>query len=138
MYEGDLMRLGVEAVYRDVFNTLCRMWLLWIAYITFLQPFLTARLSGFDPLKAGKIRSEIESLAKDLKFPLGSIYICRRSQAQTDALVFGPSWSRNITILDSMLERCNSEDIVALVACEIGSWKHNPVQQAITTTIVSP
>ena len=137
MTEGDLMRRGVDAVYREMFSISCLMWLLWMVYVTFLRPFLPARLFRFDPLKAEDTKFDLDRLAKDLKFPLGSIYTSKGSQAQAGTLVFGPPWSRKIAIPDSVLEICSTEDVVALVACEIGSWMNNLALQAISTVIVS-
>lgn len=135
--EGNI-HLNVHRRFHQIFNELQGNMVLSIAYTLIVRPLVPARFFNFAPLKAGKTKTAIENLAKELKFPLGNIYRSpSKHDSETDILISGWSWKRNVAIPEKVLEKCNTEDIVALVAAKIGNRKHNVLHELTVKYLVS-
>ncbi|GFT38042.1 CAAX prenyl protease 1 homolog, partial [Nephila pilipes] len=61
----------------------------------------------FTPLPEGDLRTRIEELAKSIKFPLKKLYVVEENNHQKTG--------------------CNNDEILAVLAHELGHWKLNHV-----------
>lgn len=76
------------------------------------------------PLPEGKLKTDVEELAKKLKFPLHELYVIDGSKrsAHSNAYFFGLPWKKHIVIYDTLIEKSENEEVVAVLAHELGHW----------------
>lgn len=81
----------------------------------------------YEDLKDGPLKTKIEDLAKSLKFPLTKIYVCDASKrsSHSNAFFYGFCGNKRIVLFDTLIEQHTDEEIVAVVAHELGHWYHN-------------
>ncbi|KAF7558061.1 hypothetical protein G7046_g5891 [Stylonectria norvegica] len=77
------------------------------------------------PLDEGELKSSVESLAASLKFPLHELYVIDGSKrsAHSNAYFFGLPWKKHIVIYDTLIEKSEPQEVVAVLAHELGHWK---------------
>eukprot|EP00252_Welwitschia_mirabilis_P016005 TRINITY_DN35466_c0_g1_i1.p1 TRINITY_DN35466_c0_g1~~TRINITY_DN35466_c0_g1_i1.p1 ORF type:complete len:425 (-),score=70.04 TRINITY_DN35466_c0_g1_i1:276-1550(-) len=92
-----------------------------------LYPILIAPLfNKFTPLPDGDLRAKIEALASSQKFPLKKLFVVDGSTRSThsNAYMYGFFNNKRIVIYDTLLQQCkNEEEVVAVIAHELGHWK---------------
>jgi len=76
------------------------------------------------PLEEGKLKTDVEDLAKKLKFPLHELHVIDGSKrsAHSNAYFFGLPWKKHIVIYDTLIEKSTEEEVVAVLAHELGHW----------------
>jgi STE24 endopeptidase len=76
------------------------------------------------PLEEGKLKTDVEDLAKKLKFPLKELYVIDGSKrsAHSNAYFFGLPWKKHIVIYDTLIEKSENDEVVAVLAHELGHW----------------
>lgn len=104
------------------------MFVLSIVMMT-LYPVLIAPLfNKFTPLPEGELRKKIENLASSLKFPLKKLFVVDGStrSSHSNAYMYGFFNNKRIVLYDTLLQQCkNDEEVVAVIAHELGHWKLN-------------
>jgi STE24 endopeptidase len=77
------------------------------------------------PLEDGKLKTEVEALAAKLNFPLKHLYVIDGSKrsAHSNAYFYGLPWSKHIVIYDTLIEKSSVDEVVAVLAHELGHWK---------------
>jgi STE24 endopeptidase len=76
------------------------------------------------PLESGPLKSGVEALAVRLKFPLKELYQIDGSKrsAHSNAYFFGLPWKKHIVIYDTLIEKSETEEVVAVLSHELGHW----------------
>uniref|UniRef100_A0A7S0RQZ8 CAAX prenyl protease n=1 Tax=Chlamydomonas leiostraca TaxID=1034604 RepID=A0A7S0RQZ8_9CHLO len=96
-------------------------------YPTLIQPLF----NKFEPLPEGPLRDAIEGLASTLHFPLTKLYTMdgSRRSAHSNAYMYGFFKNKRIVLFDTLVAQCSKEEVVAVLAHELGHWKlrHTPV-----------
>ena len=89
----------------------------------------------FTPLEKGELRLAIENFAKQVNFPIGRIDVMdgSRRSAHSNAYFSGFGKSRRIALFDTLLDKHTTEEIVSVVAHEVGHYKKKHI---ITGTIL--
>ncbi|XP_010933964.1 CAAX prenyl protease 1 homolog isoform X1 [Elaeis guineensis] len=104
------------------------MFVLSIVMMT-LYPILIAPLfNKFTPLPEGELREKIENLAASLKFPLKKLFVVDGStrSSHSNAYMYGFFNNKRIVLYDTLIQQCkNEEEVVAVIAHELGHWKLN-------------
>jgi len=81
------------------------------------------------PLEEGDLKTGVEKLAARLKFPLHELYVIDGSKrsAHSNAYFYGLPWKKHIVIYDTLIEKSKDEpeEVVAVLAHELGHWKLN-------------
>ncbi|KAL0373684.1 UNVERIFIED_CONTAM: CAAX prenyl protease 1 [Sesamum radiatum] len=94
-----------------------------------IYPILIAPLfNKFTPLPEGDLRSKIETLASSLKFPLKKLFVIDGStrSSHSNAYMYGFFNNKRIVLYDTLIQQCkNDEEVVAVIAHELGHWKLN-------------
>ncbi|XP_009773920.1 CAAX prenyl protease 1 homolog [Nicotiana tabacum] len=94
-----------------------------------IYPVLIAPLfNKFTPLPQGDLRLKIENLASSLKFPLKKLFVVDGStrSSHSNAYMYGFFKNKRIVLYDTLIQQCkNDEEIVAVIAHELGHWKLN-------------
>ncbi len=104
--------------------------------MTFLAPRVIMPLFlQFKPMAAGELRDAIFALAEKLHFPVKEVSIVdgSRRSSKGNAFFAGFGKTRRIALYDTLLSSHNTEEIVAILAHEIGHNKcrHVPVHLAL-------
>ncbi len=76
------------------------------------------------PLEPGALKTGVENLAKKLSFPLRELYVIDGSKrsAHSNAYFFGLPWKKHIVIYDTLIEKSDTNEVVAVLAHELGHW----------------
>ncbi|EFE32169.1 uncharacterized protein ARB_01060 [Trichophyton benhamiae CBS 112371] len=76
------------------------------------------------PLEPGVLKTSVENLAKQLKFPLSELNVIDGSKrsAHSNAYFFGLPWKKHIVIYDTLIEKSETEEVVAVLSHELGHW----------------
>jgi STE24 endopeptidase len=78
------------------------------------------------PLPEGELRTEIEKFASKVDFKLKNIFVIDGSKRSTKANAYFSGWGpkkRNV-LYDTLMDKMTTEEIVAVLAHEIGHYKH--------------
>jgi len=114
-------------------------WLLITCFMIAVQPLfvhvIAPMFNKFEPLEEGDLRTAIESFANKVKFPIGRIDKMdgSRRSSHSNAYFSGFGKSRRIALFDTLLENHSTEEIVSVVAHEVGHYKKKHI---ITGTII--
>ena len=92
--------------------------------ITIYPIFILPLFNKLSPLEEGKLKTSVEALARKLKFPLSELYVIDGSKrsAHSNAYFYGLPWKKHIVIYDTLIEKSESEEVVAVLAHELGHW----------------
>lgn len=81
------------------------------------------------PLEEGGLRDKIEAYAKQVGFQLDNIFVIDGSKRSTKANAYfsGFGTQKQITLYDTLIEDLEEEEIVAVLAHEVGHYKHKHI-----------
>ncbi|MBL9132715.1 MAG: M48 family metallopeptidase, partial [Verrucomicrobiaceae bacterium] len=104
--------------------------------MAWLSPrFLMPIFMKFTPLGQGGLRTAILALAERLKFPVADVSVVDGSRRSSKANAFfaGFGKTKRIALFDTLIEKHTEDELLAVLAHEIGHCKrrHVPVQIAI-------
>lgn len=91
------------------------------------------------PLEDGELRSAIESFASRAGFSLKNIYVMDASKRSTKANAYftGLGAKKRIVLYDTLINDLSTDEIVAVLAHEIGHYKKKHTLQSLFYSIVS-
>lgn len=92
--------------------------------ITVYPVFILPLFNKLSPLEPGELKSGVEALASRLNFPLKSLYVIDGSKrsAHSNAYFFGLPWKKHIVIYDTLIEKSEPQEVVAVLGHELGHW----------------
>ena len=109
-------------------------WLLAWAVVTVFSLFMTMFYSQIivplfnkqTPLGEGELRTEIEKFALKTGFKLDNIFVIDGSKRSTKANAYfsGLGAKKRIVLYDTLMDKMTVEEIVAVLAHEVGHYKH--------------
>lgn len=93
--------------------------------ITIYPIFIVPIFNKLSPLEPGPLKEAVEQLAQQLKFPLGELQVIDGSKrsAHSNAYFAGLPWKKKIVLYDTLIEKSEKEEVVAVLAHELGHWK---------------
>lgn len=94
--------------------------------LTIVPVFIMPLFNKFTPLEDGELKTSIEELAKKVGFPLDKIFVVDGSKrsGHSNAYFTGlPFTSKRIVLYDTLVNDSSVEQIVAVLAHEIGHWQ---------------
>ncbi|RRO21881.1 M48 family metallopeptidase [Flavobacteriaceae bacterium 14752] len=91
------------------------------------------------PLEDGSLREKIEAYANKVGFKLDNIYVIDGSKRSTKANAYfsGFGSQKRITLYDTLIKDLDDEEIVAVLAHEVGHYKHKHIVYNLTLSIIS-
>ena len=104
-------------------------WSILTVFMIAIQPLfvhvIAPMFNKFTPLEDGELRSAIEKYVSKVNFPLARIDIMDGSKrsAHSNAYFSGFGKSRRIAIFDTLVDKHSTEEIVSVVAHEVGHYK---------------
>jgi STE24 endopeptidase len=123
-----------------------RWWLpAWLALssfqllMAFIAPVIILPLfNKFEPLQDEKLGEQILALAHKAGFPLGGVFQVNASlrSRHSNAYFTGLGKTRRIALYDTLLEQHPREEILAILAHEIGHWKLGHISKSIVVGIL--
>ena len=117
-------------------------WSILTAFMIAVQPLfvhvIAPMFNKFTPLEVGELRSAIEKYTAKVNFPLARIDIMDGSKrsAHSNAYFTGFGKSRRIAIFDTLVEKHSTNEIVSVVAHEVGHYKLKHVLQGTILGII--
>jgi STE24 endopeptidase len=98
-------------------------------FVLFINMFYTSLIlpmfNKLTPLPAGELKSAIERFAKKVNFPLDNIFVIDGSKRSKKANAFfsGIGGKKKIVLYDTLIENHTTEELVAVLAHEVGHFK---------------
>lgn len=91
------------------------------------------------PLPEGELRNAIEQFAQKAGFKLKNIYIIDGSKRSTKANAYftGLGPKKRIVLYDTLMDKMTTDEIVAVLAHEIGHYKHKHVLKGYAVSLPS-
>jgi len=117
-------------------------WLIVLGFtliMQFLAPVLIMPLfNKFTPLDEGELQTSITSYAKSQAFKMKGIYTMDGSKRSTklNAFFTGFGKFRRIVFFDTLIEKLSPDEIVAVLAHEMGHYKKKHIFKMMTASII--
>ncbi len=116
------------------------VWLVWVGFnllILFIYPtFIAPLFNKFSPLQDEAMQARINALLQRCGFTSSGLFVMDGSKrsAHGNAYFTGFGKSKRIVFFDTLLERLNISEVEAVLAHELGHFKHRHVLKRIVTT----
>jgi STE24 endopeptidase len=90
------------------------------------------------PLEEGELRDAIQQFAKKTGFRLDNIFVINGSKRSTKANAYftGLGMKKRIVLYDTLIEEMNTDEIIAVLAHEIGHYKKKHVYQSLMISLL--
>ena len=104
-------------------------WIVISVFILFMNMFYTSLIlplfNKLTPLEDGELKKAIENYSKKVKFPLDNVFVIDGSKrsAKSNAFFSGIGKKKKIVLYDTLIENHNKEELVAVLAHEVGHFK---------------
>ena len=118
----------------------------WFAVVTFsliilffYSEWIVPIFNKQTPLEEGELREAIEAYAQKADFPIQNIYVIDGSKRSTksNAYFTGFGGKKRIVLYDTLKNDLNTEEIVAILAHEIGHYKKKHIIYRIAISFMS-
>lgn len=112
-------------------------WLFWVGFNLFLiwayPTFIAPLFNSFKPLERDSLRERINALAERCQFKLNGLYVMDGSKrsAHGNAYFTGLGNNKRIVFFDTLLNKLDDEEIEAVLAHELGHFKHHHIRQRL-------
>lgn len=112
------------------------------AFIFFMNMFYTSLIlplfNKLTPLPDGELKSAIEAFSAKVKFPLDNIFVIDGSKRSNKANAFfsGIGKKKKIVLYDTLIERHTTEELVAVLAHEVGHFKKKHIVWGFVLSII--
>ena len=108
-------------------------WVALSAILVLAQPLFTSVIAPmfnkFTPLEDGELKNKINAFAEKVNFPLSRIDVMdgSRRSSKANAYFSGLGKNKRIALFDTLIEKHSVEELVSIIAHEIGHYKkqHN-------------
>ena len=102
-------------------------------FVLFVNMFYTSLIlplfNKLTPLPAGELKTAIENFSRNVDFPLDSIFVIDGSKRSKKANAFfsGIGKKKKIVLYDTLIENHTTDELVAVLAHEVGHFKKKHV-----------
>jgi STE24 endopeptidase len=133
MIGGIILSLIIWFYLKFLDNFWIYAWILISVFSVFMNMFYTKLIVPLfnkqTPLEEGSLRDKIEDYARKVGFELNNIYVIDGSKRSTKANAYfsGFGSQKQITLYDTLIEDLEEEEIVAVLAHEVGHFKHRHI-----------
>jgi len=129
-----------------IFATVENAWLwAWLSFtgfqllMTYLAPSVILPLfNKFEPMEDGELKSSIQEMAKKCDFPLTEIHVMDGSKRSTKSNAFFTGFGKHkkIALFDTLIENHSNDELLAVLAHEVGHFKKKHIIQRIVFSII--
>ena len=133
---------GILWIFGNVAHAWLWAWGFFVAFqlfVTWLAPTLILPLfNKFTPMEDGPLRQAIQAMAAKCGFPLGEISVMDGSKRSTKANAFftGFGKTKKIALYDTLVEEQSQDELVAVLAHEIGHFKLKHIIQRLVVSML--
>ena len=117
----------------------------WLASAAFLvgvqlvaPTWIMPLFNRWSPLAPGELRDAILAYARSVAFPLSDVFVIDGSRRSTKANAFftGFGSRKRVALFDTLVEKLQADELVAVLAHEIGHYKRGHVWKGTVAAIV--
>lgn len=129
-----------------IFGTVDHAWLwAWLAFtafqllMTYLAPtFILPLFNRFEPMPDGELKTRIREMSEQCDFPLTEIHVMDGSKRSTKSNAFftGFGKRKKIALFDTLIENHGTEELLGVLAHEIGHFKKKHIIQRMVFSVV--
>ncbi|MDX1636799.1 MAG: M48 family metallopeptidase [Balneolaceae bacterium] len=108
-------------------------------FVQFIAPtWIMPLFNDFEPLEDGELRQKIEEMAESVNFPLQGIFVMDGSKRSSKSNAFFTGFGKNkrIALYDTLIEKHTDDELVAVLAHEIGHYKKKHIIQNMVISIL--
>lgn len=104
----------------------------------FAPRYLMPLFNDFEPLEDGDLRDAIFSYADSVDFPVNEVYVMDGSRRSNKANAFftGFGSNRRIVLFDTLVDQLEVDELLAVVAHEMGHYKLHHIPQRIAISVI--
>lgn len=116
------------------------VWLVWISFnllvLAIYPTWIAPLFNKFTPLEDNALKSRIEQLMEKCGFQASGLFVMdgSRRSGHGNAYFTGFGKTKRIVFFDTLLSRLNTEEIEAVLAHELGHFKHKHVIKRIISS----
>ena len=113
------------------------VWIVWMSFsllmIWIYPTFIAPWFNKFQPLENDELKHRIESLLQNNGFASSGIFVMDGSKrsGHGNAYFTGLGASKRIVFFDTLLKRLSPDEVLAVLAHEVGHFKHKHIQKRI-------
>lgn len=117
-------------------------WLFTVALMVAIQyvapVWILPLFNKFTPIEDGELKQRIEKFAADTGFKLSGIFVIDGSKRSTksNAYFTGFGKKKRIALFDTLIKELSTDELVAVLAHEIGHSKLGHIRKMLITTII--
>ena len=139
---GGLILFIALFIYQKIENNFwVYLWIFISAFIIFIQMFYTSLIvplfNKLTPLQEGSLKNKINEYSQKIGYSIDNIFIIDGSKRSTKANAyfsgFGPK--KTIALFDTLLEKHTEDELVAVLAHEVGHYKKKHIFQGLIISI---
>lgn len=129
-----------------IFDTVENAWLwAWLCFtgfqllMTYIAPSVILPLfNKFEPMEDGELKAGIQAMAKKCDFPLTEICVMDGSKRSTKSNAFFTGFGKHkkIALFDTLIENHSNDELLAVLAHEIGHFKKKHIIQRMVFSIL--
>lgn len=118
-------------------------WLAFTAFtllLTYLAPtYILPLFNKFEPMPEGETRDAIMAMSRECDFPLTDLYVMDGSKRSTKSNAFFTGFGKNkkIALFDTLIENHGTDELVGVLAHEIGHFKRKHIVKRMVTSILT-
>lgn len=111
-------------------------------FIIFMNMFYTSLIlplfNKLTPLPEGDLKDAIQRFAHRVSFPLDNIFVIDGSKRSSKANAFfsGIGKKKKIVLYDTLIEKHSTEELVAVLAHEVGHFKKKHILQSLALAVL--
>lgn len=108
--------------------------------LAFLAPAVIMPIfNKFEPLPEGELRKAIERYAREQNFHLSGIFQMDGSRRSTKSNAFFTGFGklRRLVLFDTLIQKQSTEEVISVLAHEIGHFKEGHIPKSIALSIAS-
>ena len=112
---------------------------IFVLAVQFIAPrWIMPLFNKFTPLEPGELRDSIFAYARSVDFALSNVFVIDASKRSTKGNAFFTGFGKNkrIALFDTLVKNQTTEEMVAVLAHEIGHYKKKHVIQNLVISIV--
>ena len=136
--------LYLVLLFFDIFkeNAWLVVWLLMASFMVLIQPlfnnFIAPMFNKFTPLEEGPLLEKIKKYLEKVDFPVKKLEVVdgSRRSGHSNAYFSGFGKNKRIALFDTLIEQMDDDEIVAIVAHEVGHYKLKHIQTGMISGII--
>ena len=118
-------------------------WILISIFLIFINMFYTTLIvpifNKLEVLGGGDLKKKLDNFSSKVKFPITNIFVINGSKRSKKANAFFSGFGRNkkVVLYDTLIKNHTADELVAVLAHEIGHYKLNHVKTNMVISIIT-